>query len=274
MPPKKNKTVAELKEECKKKGITGYSGKTKDELIKLCSRATSGSKKKASSKKKVSSKKYKDKTVAELKEECKKKGIAGYSGKTKDKLIKMCSKATSGSGKKESSKKGSSSKNGSSSKKKKDKTVAELKEECKKKGITGYSGKKKDELIKLCSKSGKKKSLKDSKKETYWSLSKLVELPSEKNTGEPGEYKNYIIIYKINNSDWRFLFKKPAGIYSALSEWDYLVNNYLKNNDVRATVKFIECNSKTRKCRVMESIRAVRYGTSYLYKGLSFKVKG
>ncbi len=116
MPPKKNKTIAELKEECKKKGIKGYSGKKKDDLIKLCSRSSKkgsskkGSSKKGSSKKGSSKKKSsnKDMTVAELKEECKKKGIKGYSGKTKSELIKLLS----------SKKKGSSSKKKSSSSKK------------------------------------------------------------------------------------------------------------------------------------------------------------
>ncbi len=249
MPPKKDKTVAELREECKKKGITGYSGKTKDELIKLCSR----SKKKASKKGSSTSNKKKDKTVAELKEECKKKGITGYSGKKKDELIKLCSKATSGSkGKKKSSSK------------KKDMTVAELKEECKRKKITGYSGKTKSELIELCSRatsgSGKKSSSKkkSSSGVMTWDIKKLSKLPFTKDNGNVGKDKTYIVLYKDNDKDWKMV-SAPNNFKNTMKKFkDFLDPEHLKDQeglDIEGyKIKWIECDNLTKKCHVVKYI--------------------
>jgi hypothetical protein len=76
-------TVKQLKAECKKKGIKGYSKLKKAELINFCSvtDAISGTEK---------AKKGKKITVKELKVMCKKLKIKGYSKWRKAELLKKC----------------------------------------------------------------------------------------------------------------------------------------------------------------------------------------
>ena len=81
---KKGKTVAQLRAECKRLGIKGYSGLRKAELKKKCTA------KKASKKAAAKAKPKKDKTVAQLRAECKRLGIKGYSGLRKAELKKKC----------------------------------------------------------------------------------------------------------------------------------------------------------------------------------------
>jgi len=76
-------TVKQLKAECKKKGIKGYSKLKKAELINFCSvtDAISGTEK---------AKKGKKYTVKQLRAECKKLKIKGYSKWRKADLLKNC----------------------------------------------------------------------------------------------------------------------------------------------------------------------------------------
>lgn len=73
----KNYTIKELKAECKKKGIKGYSKLKKSELILHCS---------------VSDARKKNITVKELRQQCKKLKIKGYSKWKKAELMKNCNK--------------------------------------------------------------------------------------------------------------------------------------------------------------------------------------
>jgi hypothetical protein len=76
-------TVKQLKAECKKKGIKGYSGKKKAELILYCS-VTDEISSAPKGKKPVKI------TVKELKKMCKKLKIKGYSKWRKAELLKKC----------------------------------------------------------------------------------------------------------------------------------------------------------------------------------------
>ena len=76
-------TVPQLKAECKKKGIKGYSGKKKAELILYCS-VTDEISSAPKGKKPVKI------TVKELKKMCKKLKIKGYSKWRKAELLKKC----------------------------------------------------------------------------------------------------------------------------------------------------------------------------------------
>lgn len=91
-------TVAELREECKRLGIKGYSNKVKAELEKFC--VEKNKNKSFNSKSKSKSKSKGDKTRAELIEDCKKFNIRGYSGKTKAELEELCVKENKKSPKK------------------------------------------------------------------------------------------------------------------------------------------------------------------------------
>ena len=73
----KNYTVKQLKAECKRKGIKGYSKLKKSELILHCS---------------VSDARKKKITVKELRQQCKKLKIKGYSKWKKAELMKNCNK--------------------------------------------------------------------------------------------------------------------------------------------------------------------------------------
>jgi len=73
----KNYTIKQLKAECKRKGIKGYSKLKKSELILHCS---------------VSDARKKNITVKELRQQCKKLKIKGYSKWKKAELMKNCNK--------------------------------------------------------------------------------------------------------------------------------------------------------------------------------------
>ncbi len=128
-------TVVELRKLCKQKGIKGYSGLKKADLIKKC-RAKVAKERKRSGKpsKKIDG----SLTVKQLKDLCRSKGIKGYSGLKKAELIKKCRAKIAEKRKAESLL-----------------TVVELKKLCKGKGIKGYSGLKKADLIKKCSETKK-----------------------------------------------------------------------------------------------------------------------
>ena len=72
-------TVKELKEQCKRQGVGGYSRLNKSDLEQLCA-----------GKKQPRAKSIKRTTVKELKKQCKRKGIEGYSRLTKADLEKLC----------------------------------------------------------------------------------------------------------------------------------------------------------------------------------------
>lgn len=106
---KKKWTVPELKDECRRKGIPGYSKLRKAELMKKCLQAEKGKEKikpvvvpvhqpivhQPVAKKKPAMKKSELKkwTVPQLKDECRRKGISGYSKLRKAQLIEKCLKA-------------------------------------------------------------------------------------------------------------------------------------------------------------------------------------
>lgn len=108
-------TVVQLREECKRLGIKGYSTKLKAELEKLCveknkkkspNKSKSKSKSKSPDKSRPKKSKSKgDKTKAQLIEDCKKYNIRGYSGKTKSELEEYCVKENKRSPAKKSEKK-------------------------------------------------------------------------------------------------------------------------------------------------------------------------
>ena len=86
----KEKTVKELREACKKAGITGYSKMTKDDLVaalKKGKKAKTPAKAKRASPKKAAKRGYAAKTVAELRAECKKRDIRGYTKLNRDELV-------------------------------------------------------------------------------------------------------------------------------------------------------------------------------------------
>ena len=191
-------TVPELKDIAKKSKCVGYSNKKKDELVKLIKKcrksSSSGSKRKSpgsGSKRKSSVRKSKIKTakcdtktldgctVADLKDIAKKSKCTGYSNKKKDelvKLIKKCRKSSSSGSKRKSSESGSTRKTSVRKSKVKstkcDKktldgcTVADLKDIAKKSKCTGYTNKKKDELVKLIKKCRKQSGSSSGRKST------------------------------------------------------------------------------------------------------------
>lgn len=141
------KTVKEYKEALKSKGISGYSGMTKDQLRALYHGYGVPAKKKSPSPRSGSP------TVTQLKAELKAKGIKGYSGRKKDELQSMLAgqpvapkaTATVEAGAPKATKK--NAKKGPVAFE--EWTVNQLKAQLKARGIKGYSGKKKEELIAL-----------------------------------------------------------------------------------------------------------------------------
>ncbi|KAJ3070005.1 hypothetical protein HDU98_006936 [Podochytrium sp. JEL0797] len=134
-------TVAELREECKTRGITGYSKLNKAGLIALLSEgnedATGDSKGKGKQVETIA-----DLTVIELREECKTRGITGYSKLKKSELTALLSE-----GKEDAT--GESKGKGKQVENIADLSVVELREACKKLEIQGYSKLKKAELVEL-----------------------------------------------------------------------------------------------------------------------------
>ena len=83
-------SVADLKKECKKKGIKGYSGWKKAELVKNCLNTGKTPKAKTPTPKPKTPAQAKKMSVAELKKLCKQKGVKGYSKMNKSQLEKAC----------------------------------------------------------------------------------------------------------------------------------------------------------------------------------------
>lgn len=150
--PGEPKTVKEYKDALKTKGITGYSGMTKDQLRALYHGYGAPAKKPAGASgasAKEASPRSGSPTVAQLKAELKAKGIKGYSGRKKEELQAMLAgqpvaprpTADGASKGKKSTKKGPVPFE--------EWTVNQLKAQLKARGIKGYSGKKKEDLIAL-----------------------------------------------------------------------------------------------------------------------------
>lgn len=151
--PGEPKTVKEYKDALKTKGITGYSGMTKDQLRALYHGYGVPAKKPAGKEAVTAGKEVAphdgSPTVAQLKAELKAKGIKGYSGRKKEELQAMLAGqpvaprvtadgATKG---KKATKKGPVPFE--------EWTVNQLKAQLKARGIKGYSGKKKEDLLTL-----------------------------------------------------------------------------------------------------------------------------
>jgi len=156
---KKKKTIAQIRAECKKKGLV-YDRETK-----RCRKSKRGKKKSPAKKSKKSSRKpkakksKKKKTIAQIRAECKKKGLV-Y-----DRETKRCRKSKRGKKKSPAKKSKKSSRKPKAKKsKKKKKTIAQIRAECKKKGLVYDSKTKKCRKSKRGKKSGKKSPKKSGKK--------------------------------------------------------------------------------------------------------------
>ncbi|CAM9703737.1 unnamed protein product [Ectocarpus sp. 8 AP-2014] len=137
-------TKKELQAECKRRGIAGYSRLNKALLLRalqtgviMTPSATGGG---GGSSTNTQSKGPDDLTVAELREECRRRGLQNVSKLKKDELIRLlkgeCPKRPS-----------SSSGTTPGEAKPREATLEELRAECRKRGMTGFSHLKKQELI-------------------------------------------------------------------------------------------------------------------------------
>ncbi|CBJ31363.1 expressed unknown protein [Ectocarpus siliculosus] len=139
-------TKKELQAECKRRGITGYSRLNKASLLRALqtgvvmtpSATGGGGGGGSSSSTNTQSKGPADLTVAELREECRRRGLQNVSKLKKDELIRLL---------KDNKKPSSSSGNTPGEAKPREATLEELRAECRKRGMTGYSHLKKQELI-------------------------------------------------------------------------------------------------------------------------------
>ncbi|CAM9650349.1 unnamed protein product [Hapterophycus canaliculatus] len=130
-------TNKELQAECKRRGIVGYSGLNKALLLQALNtgRVVSGNGGGGGSSRNFDLAKM---TVAELKEQCRRRGLRNFSRLRKDELIGLLR------GGKESPSGGT--KHGGS-KKVPEPTLEELRAECRKRGMTGFSNLKKADLL-------------------------------------------------------------------------------------------------------------------------------
>lgn len=83
-------TIPMLIDLCKRKGIDGYSNKSKSELIKMCSQESLSQKKPSPPKIKDKKSEYEKLSISALKKLCKEKGIKGYTKMNKDELVRKC----------------------------------------------------------------------------------------------------------------------------------------------------------------------------------------
>jgi colicin import membrane protein len=158
----KKKTIAQIRAECKKKGLVydretkrcrkSKRGKKKSPAKKSSRKPKAKKSKKSAKKSKKSSKK---KTIAQIRAECKKKGLV-Y-----DRETKRCRKSRRGKKKSPAKKSSRKPKAKKSSKKK---TIAQIRAECKKKGLVYDRETKRCRKSKRGKKSGKKSPKKSGKK--------------------------------------------------------------------------------------------------------------
>eukprot|EP00752_Nemacystus_decipiens_P010454 g9313.t1 len=136
-PVDETRSKKELQEECKRRGIAGYSRLNKASLLRALKTgavtpAASGSGTDSSRKDLTK------RTVAELREECRQRGLRNYSRLKKDELIRLLRGGAS------VVENGSENRNSGAPR---ERTLEELRGECRERGMTGFSHLKKQELI-------------------------------------------------------------------------------------------------------------------------------
>ncbi|CAM9716829.1 unnamed protein product [Ectocarpus fasciculatus] len=143
-------TKKELQAECKRRGIAGYSRLNKAALLRALQTAgvvmTSSATGRGGggSSTNTQSKGPAELTVAELREECRRRGLQNVSKLKRDDLIRLLKGECP---KRDNKKTSSSSTTTTGGAKPREATLEELRAECRKRGMTGFSHLKKQELI-------------------------------------------------------------------------------------------------------------------------------